>query len=314
MTDSAPNAKKYEFETQPLCIYHGNCIDGWASAMVVYQYYGGEVELLAADYKKPEVGILAAADRKVIIVDFSYKLDDMKNLCGVAASILLIDHHKTAFEELHDWTLSNEFHTLTQTKQIKIHINLNYSGAVLTWQHFYPDYPTPWALKLVEDYDLWKFHLKGTEEFNAALRMVPFDLNSYNLIWSSLLNTNDEGVATTIVNKLLIEGRIVNAYLQIAVVKQVQNAYMAEFEGHKVPICNVSAVDLVSKVGNVLCHQATFAISYYIQGDTVSFSLRSKEFDVSTLAKKYGGGGHKHAAGFSLPLSKAIVIISPTVD
>jgi nanoRNase/pAp phosphatase (c-di-AMP/oligoRNAs hydrolase) len=34
------------------------------------------------------------------------------------------------------------------------------------------------------------------------------------------------------------------------------------------------------------------------------YSLRSKEGgeDVSIIAAKFGGGGHKHAAGFSVPL------------
>jgi nanoRNase/pAp phosphatase (c-di-AMP/oligoRNAs hydrolase) len=35
----------------------------------------------------------------------------------------------------------------------------------------------------------------------------------------------------------------------------------------------------------------------------IQFSLRSRgELDVSAIAKKLGGGGHKNAAGFQLPL------------
>jgi nanoRNase/pAp phosphatase (c-di-AMP/oligoRNAs hydrolase) len=29
------------------------------------------------------------------------------------------------------------------------------------------------------------------------------------------------------------------------------------------------------------------------------------EFDVSHLARQFGGGGHKHAAGFQVPLEEA---------
>jgi nanoRNase/pAp phosphatase (c-di-AMP/oligoRNAs hydrolase) len=38
-------------------------------------------------------------------------------------------------------------------------------------------------------------------------------------------------------------------------------------------------------------------------GDMVSCSLRSNgSFDVSVIAKKYDGGGHKNAAGFQVKM------------
>jgi hypothetical protein len=45
---------------------------------------------------------------------------------------------------------------------------------------------------------------------------------------------------------------------------------------------------------------APFAMGWYQRGDgRYAYSLRSRgDFDVSELAKKYGGGGHKNAAGF----------------
>lgn len=43
------------------------------------------------------------------------------------------------------------------------------------------------------------------------------------------------------------------------------------------------------------------------------FSLRSRgDIDVSEIAKKFGGGGHKNAAGFQLKTLPEWVVASPT--
>jgi hypothetical protein len=39
---------------------------------------------------------------------------------------------------------------------------------------------------------------------------------------------------------------------------------------------------------------------FYQSNKKFKYSLRSSDIDVSTIAKHYGGGGHKNAAGFTL--------------
>jgi oligoribonuclease NrnB/cAMP/cGMP phosphodiesterase (DHH superfamily) len=44
-----------------------------------------------------------------------------------------------------------------------------------------------------------------------------------------------------------------------------------------------------------------FSASYFIKEGKKIYSLRSRgDFDVSVIAKAFGGGGHKNAAGFSV--------------
>jgi len=52
------------------------------------------------------------------------------------------------------------------------------------------------------------------------------------------------------------------------------------------------------------------AIMYFVDKDEMIFGLRSNKFDVSNLAESYGGGGHKTAAGFHLPLKKAFTLLT----
>jgi nanoRNase/pAp phosphatase (c-di-AMP/oligoRNAs hydrolase) len=60
---------------------------------------------------------------------------------------------------------------------------------------------------------------------------------------------------------------------------------------------------MASEAGDEMCKGKPFAATYYVDKDGMyNFSLRSSEdgIDVSEIAKVYGGGGHKHAAGFKV--------------
>ena len=57
----------------------------------------------------------------------------------------------------------------------------------------------------------------------------------------------------------------------------------------------------ISELGHVLATQSgTYALIWYVSQDNkVKCSLRSNgDYDVSAIAKAFGGGGHKNAAGF----------------
>jgi nanoRNase/pAp phosphatase (c-di-AMP/oligoRNAs hydrolase) len=72
-----------------------------------------------------------------------------------------------------------------------------------------------------------------------------------------------------------------------------------ELDGHKV--LAVNSASMISKLGNKLAQDRPFSIVWRQDRDgQFNYSLRSTEsgLDVASIAKKYGGGGHVHAAGF----------------
>jgi uncharacterized protein len=72
--------------------------------------------------------------------------------------------------------------------------------------------------------------------------------------------------------------------------------------GHTVPACNVPSV-WASDVGHLLAQGHPFAACFWIDGEQIAFYLRSAPdgLDVAEIAKRFGGGGHRHAAGLKLP-------------
>ena len=87
--------------------------------------------------------------------------------------------------------------------------------------------------------------------------------------------------------------------------KVTMYADMAElvlFEGYTVYAVNAPR-EVRGELGHVLAEKTNlFGIIFTYEKGQWKCSLRSvKDFDVSILATKYGGGGHKNAAAFMVP-------------
>jgi oligoribonuclease NrnB/cAMP/cGMP phosphodiesterase (DHH superfamily) len=136
-----------------LCIYHGNCADGFTSAWVVRQALGEGVDYHAGVYQDAPPNV---EGRDVLMVDFSYKRPVLEAMREQAASILILDHHKTAEADLQD------------LPGVQTVFDMNRSGARITWDHFFPDVAPPPLLLHIEDRDLWRFALPWTREILHA--------------------------------------------------------------------------------------------------------------------------------------------------
>lgn len=256
-----------------LCIYHKNCVDGFAAATVVKRALG-DIEFIAASYQEPPPDVTG---KYVIIVDFSYPRDVLIEMAAQAFSIFIIDHHKTAQADLIDLPAN-----------VACKFNMDHSGAILAWNQYFPELTPPPALLAVEDRDLWRFERLYTREINAALFSWPFDF----ALWDDLIYESVERLITDGVALLRNHRRNIESILSATPLEM-------KIGGYTVPVMNIAPM-FVSDV----CHQLSigkpFAAAYQ---DTVKgriFSLRSADdgIDVSKIAQQYGGGGHKHAAGF----------------
>jgi nanoRNase/pAp phosphatase (c-di-AMP/oligoRNAs hydrolase) len=88
--------------------------------------------------------------------------------------------------------------------------------------------------------------------------------------------------------------------------KACEQAQEGIFEGFTTKVVNVPYLN-VSEVAGRLAESRSVGFAWFERGDgQTQFSLRSRGDgpDVSLLAKKYGGGGHKNAAGFQLSLKQ----------
>jgi oligoribonuclease NrnB/cAMP/cGMP phosphodiesterase (DHH superfamily) len=305
---------------KPLCIYHGNCADGFGAAWVVWKFFNGEVDFHPGVYQNdppsPDTGV-AIAGRLVIFVDFSYKRETMLRWMELhrPEAVLLIDHHKTAAEDLKadgcfvidmgdyegikDWNrfLSNAaMDRIEGGPRIYTVFDMNRSGAGMAWDFFFPNDYRPALIDRIEDRDLWRFKYPDTRAIQAAVFSYPYDFATWDMLFKadlSVLRTEGEAIERKHHKDIAELTKVVTRQMRIA--------------GYVVPMANLPYT-LTSDAGHLLCgDEHPFAGCYWDTPEGRVFSLRSREngADVGEIAKQYGGGGHKHASGFRLGFDQA---------
>jgi len=261
-------------------IYHGGCTDGFGAAFSAWKCLGNRAEYHACKHGEAPPDVQG---KNVVILDFSYDNATTKRLISEAASLLVIDHHKSAMVELHD--VSNT------------HFDMTHSGARLSWDFFHPGHPPPKLINYIEDRDLWKWELPYSKEFSAAFDMVPFTFEDFE-------KYEDDSVFDDAVKR----GSYILAYSKTVIKKVCEKAAQRRYQGMDVMVVNSS--HWMSEIGNRLSHDCDFAVIWYYDHEDrkIKVSLRAfhDNVDVSEIAKRFGGGGHKKAAGFALPNGKHI--------
>ena len=259
-----------------LCIYHGNCADGFTSAWVVRRALGEGVDFYAGVYQNDPPDVTG---RDVILTDFSYKRAVLEGIVERAASVLILDHHKTAQADLEG---------LPGAVTV---FDMERAGSRITWDHFYPGAKPPELLLHIEDRDLWRFNMQGTREIQANVFSYPYEFD----VWDRLMDQKPSDLA--------IEGRAIERK-HFKDIEELTKVVTREFEigGYRVPVANLPYT-LTSDAGHLLAKDKPFAGCYWDTPDGRVFSLRSTDdgMDVGEVAKLYGGGGHKHASGFRVP-------------
>jgi oligoribonuclease NrnB/cAMP/cGMP phosphodiesterase (DHH superfamily) len=256
-------------------IYHSGCTDGFGAAYAAWKLLGNKAEYHACKHGTPPPDVTG---KIVAILDFSYKNKVLKEMIESAEGLIVIDHHKSAMIDLHD--IANT------------HFDMNHSGARLAWDFFHPGKEAPKFIDYIEDRDLWQWKLPYSKEFSAAFDMVPFEFEEFEKF-------EDDSVFDDAVKR----GSYVLAYSKTVVKKVCEKASARKYEGMDVMVVNASY--WMSEIGARLSPDCDFAVIWYYDHEDrrIEVSLRAfhEHIDVSEIAKRFGGGGHKKSAGFSLP-------------
>jgi oligoribonuclease NrnB/cAMP/cGMP phosphodiesterase (DHH superfamily) len=282
------------YMNKPLVIYHGNCLDGFGAAYAAERYFSAKgigAEYFAASHGEP---MPECVGREVYLVDFSYKRQQMKQLCTLAQKVTVLDHHISAQEDLDGLEAEHD--------NLEVVFDMSRSGAVITWEYFHQE-PVPELLLHVQDQDLWIFDLEGTRDINSALMSYPFEFD----FWHELVQSPDR------FKTLLHEGMAINRFRREMIDGHKKRAVVGRIAGYDVPIVNCPR-SIVSELVGELAEGHAFAAGYQDKGNKRSWSLRSSRNggeDVAKVAELFGGGGHKNAAGFGTTLPESLFQLEP---
>lgn len=271
-----------------IVIYHGKCADGFTAAWLVNMYHSIRgipsdwvIHNHAAVYGEPYPDVLG---RKVYIVDFSYDPDTMVRLCNDAEQVIWIDHHKSAIDAMAGVT-----HPRLHRK-----VSIERSGAYLTSEFFWPNVRPSEMVQLVDDRDRWVFADPRSKAFAAGLFSRPYKIGEWNKAAEDVEKVTAEGEAV-----------LVKHWKDIRELLDVMTTFK-DVAGQSVPTANLPYTSASDACHELLERhvEAPFAACWFLRKDgKMVFSLRSRsgsDVDVSLIAKTFGGGGHKHAAGFAV--------------
>ncbi len=267
--------------SNPVVVYHDKCPDGIAAAWAAWCVYGDLATYVPESYgdAPPVVADAVTGDpRDVIVADFSYPRDKILRLHGEAKSLLVLDHHATAEEAL----AGLPFCVFDASR----------SGAGLAWDVLAAPTrgPRPWIIDYTEDRDLWRHALPHTHEVNAWLRAQPRTLHGYAV------------AAATPLEHAVAKGREILAEQRVYIEGVKARAVLAVIAGHVVPVVECGR-HCASEIVGELSEGHPFAASWQERDGVIHYELRSRAggLAVNEVARQFGGGGHKHAAGFSAP-------------
>jgi uncharacterized protein len=282
-------------DTIDIVLYHGQCHDGFGSAFIIWLYYKNKYGLEKANqityipcyhdsrsrintdfYKK-------FVNKNVIMCDFTFKYPIMKKIIETASSFIVLDHHKTAETELSEID-----------DQHKI-FDMNRSGVGITWDFFFPGQTLYPFLANVQDRDLWLYNIDTTMAFTTFFyeQKMIFDK------WEEMLNEDNY-------QKAIVTGDAWNIYKKMIIDRIVNRcSYITQMIDNQLCVVLYSnSIEFKSEIGNQLFNRVPigdFSCVWHYDAyyDRSSYSLRSTEdrFDVSKIASKHGGGGHRNAAG-----------------
>ena len=274
------------FPRKPLVVYHKSCSDGFGAMWCFWQKFGDSYEYTPGSYAEGHFDLDSFRDRDVVLVDFSYKRSVVAEIIEVAKSVKIIDHHKSALEDL-EGLEGLDFCNST----------IEHSGAMLAWMYLNPGVEAPWVIQLIEDRDLWRFKHAVTKDFSQYLFSLDYDIN----VWDQVIQEAEE--PNTFFSMCKEGAAIERKHLKDINELKKYTRWMT-IGGFIVPVMNVSYM-MASDAGNQLCKEnpdVPFAATYYDSDKGRHFSLRSIELgaDVSKIAFMYGGGGHLHASGFNV--------------
>ena len=266
-----------------IVFYHKNCTDGFCGAWAAWKKFGKEAEYIAVD---PNARAPILKNKEIYAVDMGFLADENEVLVADNIKLTTIDHHTSRKD------------TIFKTKDYSF--DLNHSGCVLAWQYFHPGKSVPKFLLQVEDFDLWKFDLPGTGELIAFLDLYDFTFNIYDEL---IKEFEDDTRAAEFINK----GKILLEFEKKQIEEIIRSgAMLAIFEGIKTYVINSSLY--TSRIGDGLWRiLPPMGIVWSEKNGKRYVSLRSNGMiDVSVIGVKYGGGGHKAAAGFTQRLDEKL--------
>jgi hypothetical protein len=256
---------------------------------------------------------------------------------GYPKRLIWIDHHKTAIEkwssEIPGYRIDGVAACRLAWFYFTAHERFKKESVSYDHQWFQDNYPwakkedfvdrkldEPLAVRLAGEYDIWDKRDERAEIFQLGLRSRELSASD----WADMLSQrkatieeieglisvghtnllNPDGTHTPpVVWQMLEAGKLLQSYQQRNDAEIMHRSFMVELEGLKFLTLNTArfnSLTFASKDVPETGHDALMGFNTDGKRWTVSLyhAKHRTDLDLSSIAKKFGGGGHRGACGF----------------
>eukprot|EP00276_Gloeochaete_wittrockiana_P002079 CAMPEP_0184674296 /NCGR_PEP_ID=MMETSP0308-20130426/87161_1 /TAXON_ID=38269 /ORGANISM="Gloeochaete witrockiana, Strain SAG 46.84" /LENGTH=255 /DNA_ID=CAMNT_0027121885 /DNA_START=315 /DNA_END=1082 /DNA_ORIENTATION=- len=248
-------------------------------------------------------------------MDFSTDEGTVTKALDLGKKLIVLDHHKTAIE------MFDRMKTKQQYTNLELNLDINRSGATIARDYFAERLGGPLLddsveaekvgrmFKYIEDGDLWKWQIPDSKAFSSGFADLglEFDYTKNPSIFETLLALDPDAI--------IKKGKESLAKKQMQIQQEVDKSFEILVGDVKFLAVVTSFGHLRSELGNQLAEKsrtkglrAIAAVVYQEDAmpdkNNYKVSLRSiGDEDTNAIAQKYGGGGHKNASSFVIPIS-----------
>ena len=275
------------------CFYH-NDMDGHCAGYLVRKftlnnnpedYY--ESDYSGLDLREVEIG------EEIYIVDYSFTestLHELLWLINYGCKIIWIDHHTSSLDLVSKYPELNDLEGIRSDE---------YSGAALTYMYFEDcDFDAvPEYVKLVSDYDTWAHRLTDSDAFKLGIDSQKNDV--FDDVWEKLDSHHESVSGESFLDEIILSGYIIKSYIDRDNESYLESyGFESEIDGITVYAVNKSSN---SWIFGDLINSYPAVVVFVFNGSKWKYSIFSsdKGADCQKIAENHGGGGHKHAAGFT---------------
>ncbi len=270
-----------------LCVYHIADHDGKGSGAVVRSVFP-DADFLGLNHDMDVPFERIEQYDRIIVCDFALPVDYMFDL-NERKDFLWIDHHVSVIDEY-------EKKLKEGRKEIKGLRKVGVAAMELCWRYFYPQKELPLGIELLAKNDLFDLRDPRVRPFEYAMQSMGVN-SPQDEIWQKLFAGELD------IDKMVDDGMRILSWINVRNYRLVRGmAFEAEVDGLKC-ICANMPQGYSSFFDSVADREKyDVMINFYMNKKrkwNLSFYAAKDSVDVSKLAAKYGGGGHRGAAGAS---------------
>ena len=272
--------------------YHGADLDGYCSGAIVGIHHNWDVSFYPMNHGDPFPWDDIRENDTVYVVDYVLNpFSDMMKLNNMC-KLIWIDHHQSAINDYTEALMKGELNFIDGLRLDGI------AACELCW-HFLNDHMNvPRAVHLLSMYDVWKHQdIPGCLEFQYGMKQISNQYPTNIELWEKLIK-NDQ---RDFIDKIIDNGSIVLQYEKTRNEKLCQFAFETVIDGHPAIALNKGVASSIAFESIYTPDKHNLMIAFFRNKGkwVVSLYTGRNDIDVSIIAKKYEGGGHRQAAGFN---------------